>query len=532
LSDIEILITGEMSGRRLDSVLHDAAPEFSRSALRKAILAGQCNVDGLPEPRPDIRAKAGQRVLLRLVRKSGGLVAEEGHLEVLWQDRHFVVCNKPAGLTVHPCPSCPEHTLAQRLLGRFPQLAEIDGPRPGIVHRLDKNTSGLLLVALDERARLAMSEVFARREVKKEYLALVSGTPPVSGQCREPLGRHPAVKTKMAVLAESRGGKSAHTEWKRLWTTPGQADQGVSLLSVRIHTGRTHQIRVHLAHLGHHLLGDRLYAPKPVRARAPRQMLHAWKLAFTHPHTGEELHFCCPPPEDMPAAALAACRRMRRVVVVGNPGSGKSTFTKCLEKLGVPVFSADALVSALYAPGGEAAVWIGRRSGALLGADGAVDKNALFSAMRGDAVLRADIEAVVHGFVRVAVEDFWAKQEAAGTPLAVAELPLYLECGWQTAFSPAPFVVGVSCPLPLRIQRVMVTRGWSEEKAASLESWQWSESRKEAACDALVDNSGGIETMDSAAHGLLEILERLRLETEKERGRELENIWRQFSKKS
>lgn len=310
MSGLDILVTPDKAGQRLDCVLREAAPQRSRAALQKAVLAGCCLVDGLPETRPDARMRAGQRVVLQLPEAVGVLKAEEGHLELLWQDEHLLVCNKPAGLTVHPCPSCPEHPLVQRLLGRFPQLARLEGQRPGIVHRLDKDTSGLLLVALTEPDRLALSAAFARREVGKEYLALVRGLPPARGECHEPLGRHPTAKVKMCVLPESRGGRSAHTQWRVLWSAP---DNGISLLAVRIHTGRTHQIRVHLAHVGHPLLGDRLYAPPAVRDMAPRQMLHAWRLTFSHPGTGEELRFSCPPPEDMPRAALAACRRMQRV---------------------------------------------------------------------------------------------------------------------------------------------------------------------------------------------------------------------------
>ena len=249
-------------------------------------------VDGLPVSRPDAKTRPGQRVLLELPPTENALSPEEGHLELLWQDESLVVCNKPAGLTVHPCPSCPEHTLVQRLLGRFPQLGRLEGLRPGIVHRLDKDTSGLLLVALTEPARLALSAAFARREVRKEYLVLVSGLPPEQGECREPLGRHPTAKIKMAVLPETRGGKPAHTTWKRLWNTP---DQRVSLLAVRIHTGRTHQIRVHLAHLGHPLVGDFLYG----REEPPRCLLHACGLRCLSPETGQELRLFSPPPEDM-----------------------------------------------------------------------------------------------------------------------------------------------------------------------------------------------------------------------------------------
>lgn len=523
MSDVEILISAQTAGQRLDRVLRDAAPALSRAALQKAVLAGCCAADGLPLTRPDARTRLGQRIVLRLPDSENKLKAEEGHVEVLWQDERLVVCNKPAGLTVHPCPSCPERTLVQRLLGRFPQLAKLDGLRPGIVHRLDKDTSGLLLVALDEPARLALSAAFARREVTKEYLALVSGLPPAAGECREPLGRHPAARIKMAVVPESRGGKPAHSQWTRLWAAP---EHNVSLLAVRIHSGRTHQIRVHFAHLGYPLLGDKLYAPKAIQAQAPRQMLHAWRLAFRHPGTGEEMRFACPPPADLPAAALAACCRTQRVIITGNPGSGKSALAKQLSRLGVPVLSADAVVADLYGPHGEAAAWIGRRWGeGLLAADGGVDKNALLSAMRDNAGLRREVEEMVHPLVREAVVAFWKKQEAAAAPLAVAEVPLYFECGWQNAFSPPPLTVGVHCPLPLRLLRIMADRGWSEDKAVALEAWQWPEARKEAACDLLVDNSGPQEALEAAARRLLERLDELRRMAVQKQEMALARLW-------
>ena len=391
------------------------------------------------------------------------------------------------------------------------------------MHRLDKDTSWLLIVALDEPTRLALVSDFAGRRVRKEYLALVSGFPAEEGECREPVGRHPAVKVRMAVVPEERGGKAAHTSWKRLWSAPGWR---VSLLAVRIHTGRTHQIRVHMAHLGHPLLGDALYAPRAVRAAAPRQMLHAWKLAFAHPHSGGELRFACPPPEDMPQAALAACERTERVVMVGNPGSGKTALLLHLAGRGVSVFSADEAVAKLYARGGEAAQWFARRFGeGMLTPDGAVDRKALFAALCGEPDLYREVEALVHPFVRQELENFWRTRENAGDALALAEVPLYLECGWGEFFSPAPLLVGVRCPLPERLRRLAAARGWTEVKAVALEGRQWPQDRKMAACDLLVNNGGPPEALAALADNLLERLARLaeaRLRAERQK---LESLW-------
>ncbi|MDR3358029.1 MAG: dephospho-CoA kinase [Desulfovibrio sp.] len=523
MNGIEFLTGPEVAGRRLDSVLRENAPRISRAALQRAVSAGRCLVDGRVETRPAARIRSGQRIVLDIPETRESPVPEAGALDVLWHDEHLLVCNKQAGLTVHPCPSCRGNTLVQRLLARFPRLAALEGQRPGIVHRLDKDTSGLLTVALDERARLALTSAFADRRVRKEYLALVSGVPAEEGECRESVGRHPVIKVKMAIVQEEKGGKAAHTSWKRLWSAPGGR---ASLLAVCIHTGRTHQIRVHMAHLGHPLLGDALYAPRDVRAAAPRQMLHAWKLAFAHPRGGEELRFVCPPPEDMPQAALAACERMERVVIVGNPGSGKTALLRHLAGRGVSVFSADEAAAGLYARGGEATQWIRRRFGeGMLTPEGAVDKKALFAALCADPALYREVEALVHPFVRQGLENFWRARENAGDALALAEVPLYLECGWKELFSPAPLLVGVHSSLPVRLRRLAAARGWTEAKAAALEARQWPQERKMAACDLLVNNDGPPEALAALAGSLLERLaglaeDRLRAERDK-----LESLW-------
>ena len=258
---LDFRVAGALVGQRLDKALCGLLPDLSRAAVQRAITAGTCRIDGLPVSTASLKLKAGQEVRLDLPDTANELRAEDEAVDILWQDEHLLLCNKPAGLTVHPCPSCPENTLVQRLLHHFPRLREQEGLRPGVVHRLDKDTSGLLLVALDEPTRLRMSEAFARREVHKEYLALVQGVPPQTGTCREPLGRHPTAKVKMAVVPENRGGKAAHSDWRVLWSSPRK---DFSLVAVRIHTGRTHQIRVHMASLGHPILGDTVYGHNTV----------------------------------------------------------------------------------------------------------------------------------------------------------------------------------------------------------------------------------------------------------------------------
>lgn len=312
----------EDRGTRLDAFL-SRATGLSRARLKKAVRDGLCRVDGAVCAEADLRLTPGREVVVVLPDTDAALRPEAGDLAVLYRDASVVVLNKPAGLTVHPCPSCPDGTLVHRLLAHFPELGKLEGFRPGIVHRLDKDTSGLLVAALSEPARLALTSAFAARAVRKTYLAVTRGVPEAEGRVDLPLGRHPTLKTKVAVVPENRGGKPALTDWRTLYADPAGR---FALLAVTIHTGRTHQIRVHLAHIGHPLWGDRLYAPHdPACADpAPRHMLHAWKLAFPHPVTAETMAFVCPPPPDFAACMDALARHTQRVALTGTPGDRKS----------------------------------------------------------------------------------------------------------------------------------------------------------------------------------------------------------------
>ncbi len=516
-----VLTVGEAAhGKRLDRFLAGEMPGTSRAALQRAVADGRCALDGCIVTKPDRRLKAGQILRVSLPGQESALRPESGDIDILWHDDSLVVCNKPAGLTVHPCPSCPENTLVQRLLSRFPQMGRMDGLRPGVVHRLDKDTSGILLLALTEPVRLALSEAFARRAVRKEYLALVHGQAPETGECREPIGRHPEIKVKMAVVPENCGGRPAHTQWRRLWLAP---DKKTSLLAVRIHTGRTHQIRVHLSHLGHPLLGDKTYAPQAVRDLAPRQMLHAHSIAFAHPVTDERLAFSCPPPKDMLEAALRAGRGMCRLVLTGCPGCGKSSVAEILARRGLPVFSADKEVQRLYAAEGPLPQWAALRFGdVVLAKDGGIDKEALFAAMRADAVLKADLEETVHALVHDALESFWKEQEGAGTAIACAEVPLWFECGWHRQKAQSTTTAVVACPAAMCRARLEDSRGWSTEKIAAIESWQWPREKKCAAADLIIDNGASLDQLERETEIALTRLEARLREEETSRRRELE----------
>lgn len=481
---MEMLVSPDLEGARLDVLLKQLVPDASRNRIQQAIRAGLCEMDGQIITDPASRPRSGQRLILNLAPQETKLQSVESAIDVLYEDPEIAICAKPAGLTIHPCPSCAEETFAARLLGRFPALEFQGGERPGIAHRLDKDTSGLIAIGLTEKSRLALSELFAERKIHKEYLALVAGVPPVSGRCDESLGRHPKIKTRMAVVPAKKGGREASTEWSRLWH-----NGKFSLLRIIIHTGRTHQIRVHLAHLGYPLLGDQVYAPASVSDLAPRQMLHAARLAFTHPFTEKKLDFFLPPPEDFLEAVLKNSRKMQKIIVTGNQGCGKSSFCTLLALNDLPLISADQIVAELYASKGDAAWWIGQHLGySALNPDGSVNKSELFSLLKAKPTLKRDFEQTIHSLVDARIEQFW--QDNQDKPFAVAEIPLYFESGIAASETGDPLLVGVSCPAEQRWQRIAATRGWSIEKIQTIESWQWPEAKKMAACDIIIDNSG------------------------------------------
>ena len=287
---IELTVPNEQAGWRLDRYLALALPQFSRSRLQALIRAGDVHLQG-ETARTRETVHAGD--IVRLTEPPLQEIeaqAEEIPLQILFEDDDLLVLDKPAGLVVHPGAGNQTHTLVNALLHHCANLSGIGGKqRPGIVHRLDKETSGCLVVAKNDAAHQHLSRQFAAREVKKIYLALIAGTLKRSrGTIDAAIGRHPVQRKKMAVHPTK--GRIARTDYRVL-----QAGGGVSLVECAIHSGRTHQIRVHLHHIGHPVIGDSLYGKK---VAAPRQMLHAWKLGFTHPCTNERLFFEAPVPED------------------------------------------------------------------------------------------------------------------------------------------------------------------------------------------------------------------------------------------
>ena len=292
----QVNVSIESHGGRLDKALAELVPEFSRSYLQQLIEAGGVLVKGLKTVKPSSKVKAGDTLTIELrpTPQSEAFKAETMVLEVVFEDRYLLVINKPAGLVVHPAPGNWSGTLLNGLLARDPQAAYL--PRTGIVHRLDKDTSGLMVVARQRQTMDQLVSMIAARSVSREYIALAHGAwqGAHTRQVEAPIGRDPRNRLRMAAVdLEKNPGKPALTVLSLL-----QSVQGHCLVKCRLHTGRTHQIRVHMASLGHPLVSDVLYGGA-IAGGMQRQALHACRLAFNHPMTGATMEFKSPPPPDL-----------------------------------------------------------------------------------------------------------------------------------------------------------------------------------------------------------------------------------------
>jgi 23S rRNA pseudouridine1911/1915/1917 synthase len=288
----------DQAGARIDHFLAAQVPTLSRSRLQALLREGHATLNGALV-RPSVKLRAGDTVaLLEPPPVASETTAQEIALDVLFEDDDLIVLNKAAGMVVHPAAGNWDGTIVNALLHHCTALSGIGGTqRPGIVHRLDKDTSGCLVAAKSDLAHQALARQFAGREVTKIYLALASGTfRRLSGEIDAPIARHPVQRKKMTVVKA--GGRAARTGYRVLG-----AYGGGTLVECTLHTGRTHQIRVHLKDLGHPLLGDEVYGK---RGSFPRQMLHAWRLGFAHPRTGERMDFRAPVPPDFLAVGIPA----------------------------------------------------------------------------------------------------------------------------------------------------------------------------------------------------------------------------------
>jgi len=309
------------AGRRFDAVLAELFPEFSRSRLAEWIKSGDALLDGAPA-RPRDPVRGGEAVSLQVVLETQThAVAQEIPLEVLYEDEQVFVIDKPAGLVVHPGAGNPDGTLVNALLHRDPALSAL--PRAGIVHRLDKDTSGVMVVARTVQAQTALVEQLSARQVHRQYLAVVVGALVSGGTANAAIDRHPRDRLKMAVREDGRDAVTHYRLRERF--------RAHTALECRLETGRTHQIRVHMAHLKHPIIGDPLYggALKLPRGATEelvaelrgfkRQALHAETLEFAHPITGEPVRASAPVPADLKrlmdalrADTAAAAERERR----------------------------------------------------------------------------------------------------------------------------------------------------------------------------------------------------------------------------
>ena len=304
------------SGMRLDQLLSTLDEIISRAQAQRLLKSGNVLVNGKPELAPSRKVRAGQQISVTIQQpESTHVFPEKGELDILFEDSHLVVINKAAGVVVHPSAGHASGTLVNYLLHHCQDLSGIGGVlRPGIVHRIDKDTSGVLLVAKTDEAHQHMSKQFKQHSVKRQYQALVWGVPEMKhGVVNAALGRHPVRRKDISIVEnddseenDNKKGKSAVTHWRVL-----QSFEFAALLACRLETGRTHQIRVHLTSIGHPLIGDPQYGKSPLNRLSGisaelskiitnfrRQALHAELLGFEHPISGEWLEFKAPFPDD------------------------------------------------------------------------------------------------------------------------------------------------------------------------------------------------------------------------------------------
>lgn len=289
---IELRASEQDAGLRIDAYLR-ANTELSRSRISALIQEGALRVNGDVEIKPSFKVEEGQSIVLQVPQaRPVDIIPQNIPLDILYQDSDVVIVNKPCGMVVHPAVGNEDRTLVNALLYHVHDLSGIGGEmRPGIVHRLDKDTSGLILIAKNDKAHVALSEQFKARSMEKHYRAVAfGGFSDEHGLIDAPIARHPVDRKKMAIVA---AGKPSQTEWSVI-----ARGKGATYLDVHLLTGRTHQIRVHMHSIGHPLLGDRIYAPNiKTNVHIPRLMLHAYSLAFDHPATGERKTITAPLPE-------------------------------------------------------------------------------------------------------------------------------------------------------------------------------------------------------------------------------------------
>lgn len=297
------IVDQEHAGERLDVFLANQSTMSSRTTAQRLIKSGLVRIGGM-ELRSSYQVKEGDQVAVTIpIISALEVLPETIPINIVYEDRDIIVVNKERGMVVHPAPGNYSGTLVNALLYHSSDLSSIGGPlRPGIVHRLDKDTSGLLIIAKNDKSHLKLAAQLKAREVTREYVAIVRGRlRDTSGTIDAPIGRHPVYRKKMAVLE---GGRSAITHFRVLQHLPG-----FTYVLAKLETGRTHQIRVHMAHIGHPVLGDAKYGGAVKRVRFGGHALHAKNLSFKHPRTGDVMEFTSDVPDDI----LKVLRRLKGI---------------------------------------------------------------------------------------------------------------------------------------------------------------------------------------------------------------------------
>jgi len=504
---------------RIDKFLHNKLNDsgYSREDIKKLIINGFVKVNNITTIKPSAKISKGDFVEISLSDKNSlELKPVKRELNIIYEDNYLVIINKPWNLTTHPAPSCKEPTLVHFLISKYPELKQMDKQRPGIVHRLDKDTSGLMVVALNNKTRELMIEKFKKREVKKKYLALVLGNlEPLCGEIKVFMDRDIYSRTKMRVYEDM--GRESITRYKVIKRFE---HLNISLVEAEILTGRTHQIRVHFSHLGAPILGDNLYTKGKkvedniLKKLAKRQMLHSWKLCFSHPITLKNMSFTCSVPKDFLRILLYLVNKRPMVIgITGNVGCGKSKVSELLSKGKYPLWSADRAVEKLYQKGESGWEMIKRTFGIefLDEEKGCVDKKKLFTAMTLDEGFREEVIKIIHPLVFYEMKQFIEKNKTKR--MVILEVPLLIESGWREGDKGSIFdvVVGVFCKSSVRFKRLKEIRGWDEDKIKAMDLWQLPMREKLSKCDIIIDNSFSLEKLNKKVAKLDEILRKFRL---------------------
>ncbi len=508
----------EEQGKRLDKfLLEKLKPRgISRQHIINCIKEYGCKVNDRVCKKPSFIVRYEDKIELTIDLPRTELSPVKGNIDIVWRDDHLIIINKPSGISVHPASlKDKDTTLVNLIISKFPEIKDLDVIRPGIVHRLDKDTSGLMVIALNAKSQKLLVRKLANREISKKYLAIVSGIPELlCGEINKPIMRSKRDRKKMEVMV---GGKESRTYYEVVHVFE---DKRVSLVKVNLLTGRTHQIRVHFSSIGCSVLGDDVYGKAefnrfkrqyPMVSRLiSRQLLHSWKLSFSHPLSKEELFFVQPVPKDFLRAILGLFKRVQRVGITGNLGCGKSMLVDFLKMFGAKVWSADEEVKKLYKPknpGWEAIVhfW-GDKFFDARGNE--IDKRKLFEHMLKDSGFRKELEKLIHPMIENSLVKFFDSNREER--VAVAEVPLLIEVGWKRK-DLFDVVVGVYCKDELRHKWLMEKRGIELEKVRILESWQMPQKEKMRCVDIVIENPGNKQEYKDVALKLWNVLKSLRI---------------------